>query len=395
MRGAFSIGLLFSILGSVQPGHAQGVLLPWGQHSDMVAWEGFAQITAPAGNPKAKKVEFETWASDDDIYVKSPAQWPSVDTPKVLQPSALARASQRSDAVVRPFAFTTDCTKPQGLPPGTAAAGSTFPPGGCIGEEVRRNWASFQYIVSNGLDSRAGLGRAFASGLKVDLPADAVEFKGDWASVADVATWLGVDAGVIRGHYYTSSTTISGVSTEIALLSFHISSKQVKNWVWSDFEGAMNPGRCDFIGCRDAFGAANTSVTPNPDPNRPYGDCPKTPALKSMLEGAGTDPVWQNYCLKGTQVTFLDDNGKPTLLGNSVIEPLNANVPILKSSCITCHGYASFGENGKINFFALLDAANSPTGNIDPSHMVDPANSKNFTANDFMWGISLFNLKAQ
>ncbi len=395
MRGAFWIGLLLSILGSVQPGYAQGTFLPWGQHSDMVAWEGFAQITAPAGNPKPKKVEFETWAADEDIYVKSPAQWPSVDSPKVLQPSALARASMRSDAVLRPFAFTTDCIKPGGLPPGTAAAGSTFPPGGCIGEEVRRNWASFQYIVSNGLDSRAGLGKAFASGLKVDLPADAIEFKGDWASIADVATWLGVDAGVIRGHYYTSSTTIAGVQTEIALLSFHISSKQVKNWVWSDFEGAMNPGRCDFIGCRDAFGAANASVTPNPDPNRPYGDCAKTPALKAMLESAGTDAVWQNYCLKGTQVTFLDDNGKPTLLGNSVIEPLNADVPILKSSCITCHGYASFGENGKINFFALLDDANSPTGNIDPSHMIDPANSKNFTANDFMWGISLFNLKAQ
>jgi hypothetical protein len=395
MRGGFSIALLLSLSGLVQPSYAQGAFLPWGQHSDMVAWEGFAQITAPAGNPKGKKVEFETWASDEDIYVKSPAQWPSIDAPKVLQPSALARASMRSDAVVRPFAFTTDCTKPQGLPPGTAAAGSTFPPGGCIGEEVRRNWASFQYIVSNGLDSRAGLGKAFASGLKVDLPADAIEFKGDWASVADVAKWQGVDAGVIRGHYYTSSTTIAGVATEIALLSFHISSKQVKNWVWSDFEGAMNPGRCDFIGCRDSFGAANASVTPNPDPNRPYGDCPKTPALKAMLESAGTDAVWQNYCLKGTQVTLLDENGKPTLLGNSVIEPLNANVPILKSSCITCHGYASFGENGKINFFALLDSANSPTGNIDPSHMIDPANKKNFTSNDFMWGISLFNLKAQ
>src|SRR5260370_17968429 len=159
----------------------------------------------------------------------------------------------RSDAVVRPFAFTTDCTKPQGLPPGTAAAGSTFPPGGCIGEEVRRNWASFQYIVSNGLDSRAGLGKAFAGGLKVDLPADAIEFKGDWASVADVATWLRVDAGVIRGHYYTSSTTIAGVATEIALLSFHISSKQVKNWFWSDFEGAMNPRRSAFIACPDSF----------------------------------------------------------------------------------------------------------------------------------------------
>ncbi len=367
--------------------NAQGVTLPWGQSSDMVGWTEFARIVAPSG--QAKKVEFETWANDNDIYVKDPAVWPSISQPKVLQTSGLARAHlprQERDAI-RTFGFSPgSCLHPQGLSGPAAASG--FPGSGCIGEEVRRNWASFQYIVSNALDTRAGRARAFASGLHVDLPADAIEFKGDWTSVATAAEWLKVDADVVRKHYYTSTSTIEGVNTEIALLSFHISTKQVKNWVWSDFEGAMTPGRCDEIGCHDSFGAVKTDVEPNEKPYQSYGDCAKTPALKSMLSSAGIDPVWLNYCMKGSQVTFIDDNGAPTLLGNSIIEPLNAKVPIKRSSCVTCHAYASFGADGRPTdtIFNILDKpSDSPIGNVDPRIMEGSA------SNDFIWGILMGN----
>ena len=151
-----------------------GVPLPSGQDPDMIGWEEFAQITAPSGNPNNKTVEFETWAADQDIYVKSPAQWPTINEPKVLQNSVLEMS--HSNLGFRPFAFIPGaCLPPGGLakPPGDgAAAGSGFPDNSCIGEEVRRNWASFQYIVANGLDSRAGLTRAFANGLKVDMPSE-------------------------------------------------------------------------------------------------------------------------------------------------------------------------------------------------------------------------------
>lgn len=379
----FSIGLLLPeyVLG--------GVPLPSGQDPDMIAWEEFAQINAPSGNPNFKRVEFETWAADDDIYVKSPAQWPTIDAPKVLQNSVLAMS--HSNFAIRPFAFIPGtCLPPQGLAPPKgdgAAAGSGFPVTSCIGEEVRRNWASFQYIVANGLDSKAGLIRAFAGGLKVDMPADSVEFKGDWAAVADVATWLSVGQDVIRQHYYTSTSKINNVDTEIALLGFHISTKQIKDWVWIDFEGEMNPGRCDTIGCHDSFGAVVSDVGPNEVAYKPYGECQKKSNLVAMLNSSGIDPIWRHYCLKGTQVTFIDENGQPVLLGNSIIEPLNAGVPIEKSSCITCHGYASFDKNGQINIFPLAAPLNSPIGNIDPSK------TQGFVNNDFLWGISLPNLK--
>jgi hypothetical protein len=382
------IVLVVQALCASRPANAQGTVLPWGQHSDMVAWEEFAQITAPAGNPSLSKVEFETWPSDDDIYVKSPAQWPLASAPKLLQPSALARTHASR---INPFVFQPgQCLPPQGLPAPNgngAATGLGFPQDGCIGEEVRRNWASFQYIVSNGLDSRAGLAKAFAAGFKVDLPADATEFKGDWAKVSDVAKLLSVDVSAVRKNYYTSYSTNDGVNTEIALLSFHISSKQIKNWVWADFEGAMNPGRCDVIGCRDSFGAAVPVVAPNARPYQSYGACEKSASLRAMLENAGTDAIWNNYCLKGSQVSFIGEDGKDTLLGNSVIEPLNAGVPIAKSSCITCHGYASFNKDGRINGFAVKEPLNSPTGKIDKTKM------NGYLSNDFIWGISLKDMK--
>jgi len=380
--------LLLAAMWLCSVAHGQGVVLPWGAHTDFVAWEEFVRITAPSGNPQSRKVEFETWASDEDIYVKDPAQWPGIDAPKVLRVSAQGQIHLIG---ARTSVFDpARCYTPRGLvaPQGNgAASGTTFPSDGCIGEEVRRNWASFQYIVSNGLDSRAGLTRAFARSLKVSLPADAVEFKGDWASVSDAAKWLRVDADFIRHHYYTAFTLNNTVQTEVALLSFHISSKQIANWVWADFEGAMNLGRCDVIGCHDVFGAAVHEVAPNQVGGQSYGKCDKTAAVLSMLHNAGIDPIWKNYCLKGSQVTFVDARGNPVLLGNSVIEPLNAGIPIARSSCITCHAYASFDKHGEPNTFALAAPLNSPIGMLDPDKMKDAIQ------NDFIWGISVPGIK--
>ncbi|GLQ82765.1 hypothetical protein GCM10007881_62880 [Mesorhizobium huakuii] len=385
MRKAISVGALFTLCMMSGSAWGQGITLPWGQSSDMIAWEEFVQVVAPSGNQNVQKVEFETWASDEDIYEKSPAQWPTVDAPKVLQVSALG--ASRAEGMAKFVFIVGNCSPPGGLTrpkDAPVAAGSGFPASGCIGEEVRRNWASFQYIVSNGLDSRSGLKRAFASNFKVDLPSDAIEFKGDWASVDDVAKWLSIDRGKVEDNYYINTVYDGKSKVEFALLSFHISTKQIKNWVWSDFEGSLNPGRCDVIGCRDSFGAEKPLVVPNKAPWQSYGGCEKTKPVLAMFENSGIGAVWQRYCLKGTQVTFTDDSGNPTLLGNSVIEPLDAAVPMNRSSCISCHGYASFNANGGANSSVLDD---NLIGEIDKERM------KGYLSNDFIWGNFLRNLK--
>src|SRR5580700_8478078 len=86
------LGILPAALLLGAGGAALGQTLPWGQSADQVAWETFVQVVAPSGDPTQHRVEFETWASDDDIYATNPPTWPTVGTPKHLQISALARA---------------------------------------------------------------------------------------------------------------------------------------------------------------------------------------------------------------------------------------------------------------------------------------------------------------
>jgi len=379
LRNTASIAAVLAACLTLSAGLARATdeKLPWGQPSDMAAWQTLSLMMAPSGNPANHTVEFETWANDQDIYTASP-HFPAPGTPKQLQPSRAAPTEHGGPhaLVVTPNACFT---------PADAAAGG-FPANGCIGEEVRRNFASYQYIVSNGLNSNAGLVRAFKAGLKVDLPADAVEFKGDWVRVVDLIAWIKRTEGLtitrdyVHDNYYVATATAGRVTDEFALVGFHFATKQIKNWVWADFEHRLNPGRCDTIGCHDDFGAIDPDVKPRAAPNQNYGECRKTPALKAMMANAGLSPVWQNYCLKGAEIDFIQAGGKPQLLGNSVIERIDAKIPIARSSCITCHAYAAFNREGKPG---LLNFTNSnPIGKVDEDRL------KGYVRNDFIWGIA-------
>jgi hypothetical protein len=106
----------------------------------------------------------------------------------------------------------------------------------------------------------------------------------------------------------------------------HVSSRQNPNWVWGTFEHQMNPGRCDAIGCFDSFGAQIPAVPPNRTAvNMQYGPCPKTQQLKTLMAKANLSPVWENYCLKSTEVDYTAADGTPYVLGNSVIEGIVGN----------------------------------------------------------------------
>ena len=143
----------------------------------------------------------------------------------------------------------------------------------------------------------------------------------------------------VRSLYYTNTATDSTGTAEFALVSVHFSTKQQKNWVRADFEHELNPGRCDDIGCKDGFGATTALVPAHAagDPWKAYPACAKSPALQKMFTDAGLSGVWSHYCLKGSQTDFVDAKKQPILLGNSVIEAINAGFPINQSSCISCH----------------------------------------------------------
>lgn len=352
-RQARSIGRFFVALAMI----AAAVGAAWayddrGPSPDLAAWEVFAQAVAPSGASGATQLEFETWASDEDMFGESPPHWPTVgEAPR--------------DGECKQI-FDRD-----------AAAAAGFPEDGCIEEEVRRNWATFRYFVSHDLTSRAGLARAFEEGLKIDPPADSVQVKADWMRIGDLARWVQMDEDDVRRVYYTKRERDGEVDTEYALVGLHLNSKRWKNWIWATFEHRLNPGRCDDIGCHDTFGAATPHIPGGKPANQNYGDCPKNPELAAMLANVGLSPVWLNYCLKGSQVAFSEKDGRPKLLGNSVIDRINGHIPTASSSCMSCHALASFNRLGEANG-SFTDNA---VGDVDQARLRD------YVTSGFVWGV--------
>lgn len=367
---------------AASPVAASGGLLPSGLHSDRAAWQHFAGIVAPAGRGR---VEFETWAGDEHIYTETPA-WPSDEAASVKRlrrgvlqrltmPHALgddSGASADCGAVASPAAGNFPV---QGLQPGQQP---------CFAEEVRRNLASYRYIVQNQLNTRAGLAAAYQKaqgGWRVSLPEDAVQVKADWVPVETLIAWLGrngvrLGAAQVRAQFYT--TIAQG--TSYALVAMHISSKELPTWVWASFEHRLNPGRCDTMGCSDSFGATARKVAPQGVSNAQYPACAKTPALKKLFAARRVADTWNNYCLKASEIAFVSPGGAPLMHGNSFTERVAAGIPIQRSSCIACHASAGFTSDGSVYAKQLVSR---PMGTVKlPADIV---------ANDFVWGILTIN----
>jgi len=347
------------------------------ENSDAFIWGLFTQFAAPVSPPSPSPVVFEGWASDADTFNVTP-HFPSGPQPLKFQRSVLQTLS---GGQVTP---SPEIDVPCSPPPGGAVGGfpATGTPTPCIAEQVARNRAEYDYIVQNKLNTQSGLAAAYKSGFNVDMPVDAIALKGDWIPLPTLLLWLPQlrDPTRIRQLYYT---TTSG-SVEYALLSMHVTSRQNPNWVWGTFEHELNPGRCDYIGCFDTFGAQIPAVQPSrTSVNSQYGECAKTPKLKAMMANAKMSPVWEHYCLKSTQVDFTAADGTPYALGNSVIEGIVGNGTVAASSCIACHAYASFGPTGAPTKTATAILPFNPTG----KPIQDVLNgSRTFS---FNWGVLL------
>ncbi|MCC3244019.1 hypothetical protein LG047_01575 [Methylocystis sp. WRRC1] len=351
-----------------------GAVLGVPENSDQFIWRLLTQMAAPVTLGQPRPVVFETWASDADTFTATP-HWPGPNEPRKFHGSVLAATKSAHG-----FELDVPCSPPGNAPvAGFPIAGNPKP---CVAEEVLRNRPEFDYIVNNGLNTKAGLAAAFSRNFVVNMPRSSISMKGDWVPVRTMLRWIPRLGSVenIRRLYFT---TVSD-SVEYALVAIHVASKQNPLWVWGTFEHEFNPGRCDTMGCYDSFGSATPVVLPNKSaPNTQYGECVKTPRLTSMMLHARLSPVWGNYCLKSSQVTFTTADGTPTVLGNSVTERLVANGAIAASSCIGCHAYASFGRDGATTARAEAMLPYNPTGTPIPAVL---AGSKTF---DFMWGVLL------
>lgn len=373
---------------------------------DQTAWNIFIQAVrppAPAGPVRARlpRTSFETWPSDAATFSKNakpirvspitaqtvmppdqldlrPPVLPNADAPAPGATHAAAAARRAVDRGIQTPASASQAPIFNPTPPGVADNGCDpsgdpgfFEPACDKGaqEEVRRNPAAYNYIIANQLNSRAGLARAFRNNMTINFPVDAVEVKTNWIPVSLLATYY---PGVPQNQFFTATdmvpTPAGTQPVAYALIAMHVISKQVPNWTWATFEHQGNRGRCDFLGCKDLYGAVDTDVPPanNPDGSGQgtvYANCTKTAALLNAFRAARVDPVFTNYCLKGSQADFTDNNGLAVRVGNSVTE--NGFVP--QASCMTCHGSANINAKGYATTgFGFIGSGGQSNGQVGP-----------------------------
>lgn len=339
---------------------------------DETAWRLFAQVMRPADGGVAT---FEPWASDGETF-RPNATWPTDGggiQPRTARPTLALFAAHRVGA--RRLSATGE------LAPGARPADL----GDAATEDVRRNRPAFDFIVSNRLNSISGLRQAYANSLELVFPADSIEVKTNWLRLDQLAAYYPAEVAANPSRYFYISRDSTG--RQHALLSIHIISKQVPNWTWATFEHQATPGRCDIIGCHDAFGATVPNVAPGATPNGAYAACVQTPALQAIFSQAGLGAVLANYCLKGSQTDFTDATGLAVRLGNSITESGFVD----QSSCMTCHATAGFTSTGAHTPFGLpigpVPASIFWTGGGTPPYQNGPGLARIARPADFVWSI--------
>ena len=275
---------------------------------------------------------------------------------------------------------------------------------------------------------------------RIDFPVAAVMIKSNWLNERR-ARELGIhndaDNPYITMEINSPVTDNNGKILEKGihyLVAFHISSKDIPNWVWATFEHVDNPGRCDYIGCNDSYGYSSPDViepgerdnytrphtrsdsllipTPIFDTGKKYAGGTRSQDLAMVFKQSGiggtkeknhmprsTDRGWLSYRLKGSQVEFTDAMGRPGIVGNSITEGGFVN----SSSCMGCHARAAVNDqaNPPLGVFVpqLSDVgyAKSHHGTPDPDwyHASGMPPSLIGLQTDFVWGFLLYPTTAQ
>ncbi|WP_431052476.1 hypothetical protein [Roseateles sp. L2-2] len=277
---------------------------------------------------------------------------------------------------------------------------------------------------------------------KIDFPSDAIMIKSNWL-YEGIARELGISNSTDKPFITQKMTTAVEYTQKGApkvncrltgthyLMAFHISSKDIPNWVWTTFEHIAMPGRCDYIGCNDSYGYRSTDPLPAGvarnyvaphvksddlvmsrskvfDTDKLYPVEAVNPGLDQVFKslGIGTtrsadkdqpavaDLAWRSYRLKGSQVEFTNPMGRETLLGNSITEAGFMN----RVSCATCHARAGIHlDQGKANFLRLsvfsknlseYGYAQSVHGTPNPAwfHNDNGIGTLDVLQVDFVWG---------
>ena len=281
---------------------------------------------------------------------------------------------------------------------------------------ILMNKQMFQYIVDNGLYSKAGQ-KVFAekqtpssegvnfplgSNRQATVGLGAVMVKASWKVLGasdDAAKFHTINGLIYTPAKENPKTAATCVPQTLGLIGFHVGHKAEFNtqWVWTTFEHVANaPEQRDVDGGRKLLDHYNF-YDPKCDPVKcPVNQIPPTPwnpgiqpfpggyrsqitrtipltddatkinDLSRAVEGIkGT--VWENYFLVSTQwptdsANPIDLSGipAPTYLANTTLETYSqGNFPLASSSCIACHLNATTASPSPISsdFTYILEKA--------------------------------------
>jgi hypothetical protein len=315
------------------------------QNPDEFAWQVFFFINhqakaGTAGIADEAKASIREYDEDRDVVWETWALASREGTPeaevfliggaKPVEWEQLPRAGNKAPKILdRTFTLLGEGRK-SALPTRDLHA-PFFVPGEPESDEVRMNRATFDFVRAQSLYSREGLVSAFRSATSNDspdlisFPAAAKEVKARWQIIGEQQ----------KGRYHWKS--IGGRTW--GLVAFHIITKDQPMWFWTDFIHE------DFADAEPP-GSFRDSTTRGPD--APHG--------RDGVRNETLGSKWENYRLKGSQLTFHDSRGNPIILGNEIIESGRAAI----SSCITCHAGAGVAENGDFSSLPFITGAPPP-----------------------------------
>ncbi len=336
------------------------------------AWRLWVASTCPVNQGVYPYVVWENWIEQAQMYPLNPANVlqipaalaPSSTASRSLQPSQLALAKNPGLLTMVPGllgAANENCNAAQAPPQNQ--------PKLIICEEARLNGSTQDYVTGTAMWNRNGQKQIAASQGFVQFPSPSLEVKVDWIQLSTI----GFDCTNLPASL-TQSVHVETINGNcFAVAGIHLISKLVNQWIWATFEPqnlTTNPFRCKVLGCSDSFGSL---------PSRTRGSFTAlSPQLETLMNNAQLAPEWKNYRLDGVQVKFVHPDGKPTLLGNSIIEGENVGMDLKQASCISCHALSSVKSDGTDGITLLTS---NPVG--EPQ----PLPSRDWIRRDFVWSL--------
>lgn len=394
--------------------------------ANLFSWQSFIAMNWPANTltcgPDTSKgnsilsgkgpVVWETYLSDDQVFVKAPAQpqlWCTegnkVSSFSHLPKQVLALANKTG---VYRFIHSTSKSSAHGMSGIDQAVGGPLVDqnGRFARYELRMNWDEYNYITTNTLWDTAGQNK-FLKHNTVSLPAGPTSY-GPVGAMELKAAWKVLGKGDDASKFYTIKAIVynddSGDPSPgenpvtLGLIGLHIARKTAtqRNWVWSTFEQVDNlstsfyNSACDTCRVNTPISGSNiTELDANGKPLHaptqvtrvnPIQD-PSADSLNTHFQALLKGSVWANYKLVSTQ-WLLFENMFPLYLANSVQEtyvqgpnpPSYGGFPLrideqyfadprykpfsagVSSSCMGCHFAATIG-NSKSDFSFMLGEA--------------------------------------